>query len=104
MKRFSILMAVLILALVLVACGGAEGETVEVTRIVEVTRVVESGGGGEVASELHGSLVVVGWGLGLGPGVGSWLGSCVAGRASCSRHPPPYCTSMVSALMNGRMR
>ena len=47
-KSFVLFSILLLIALVLVACGG-DGETVEVTRIVEVTRVVETAaeGGGE---------------------------------------------------------
>ncbi|MCA9972653.1 MAG: amino acid ABC transporter substrate-binding protein, partial [Anaerolineales bacterium] len=47
-KRTFILVAALaILSLLLVACGGGTGETVEVTRVVEVevTRIVEAAGG-----------------------------------------------------------
>lgn len=54
-KRFALVAAFLLLALILVACGG--GETVEVTRIVEVTRVVEVAGESttqEVAVEFAG--------------------------------------------------
>ncbi|MCB8969003.1 MAG: amino acid ABC transporter substrate-binding protein [Ardenticatenaceae bacterium] len=44
-KRTTILiLALLLLSLVLVACGGGDTQTVEVTRIVEVTRVVDAGG------------------------------------------------------------
>jgi general L-amino acid transport system substrate-binding protein len=42
-KRFTLVVVLMILGLLLVACGG-EGETVEVTRLVEVTRVVEVAG------------------------------------------------------------
>ena len=51
MKRFSAVIVLLILGLLLVACGG-EGETVEVTRIVEVTRVVEVGGEASAAEPM----------------------------------------------------
>lgn len=56
-KRFSLIVGLLVLALLLVACGG-EGETVEVTRLVEVTRVVEVAGEAstqEVAVEFAGA-------------------------------------------------
>ncbi len=46
MKKFSLLTLLAIAALILVACGGGAGETVEVTRVVEmeVTRIVEAAG------------------------------------------------------------
>lgn len=52
-KKVVMLIAAILLTLGLVACGGGEGETVEVTRVVEVevTRVVEvAGEGGEAAA------------------------------------------------------
>lgn len=48
-KRILLVVGMLLLAVVLVACGGGEATEVEVTRIVEVTRVVEAGDGGEAA-------------------------------------------------------
>ena len=47
-KRFALMTVFLVLALVLVACGG-QAETVEVTRIVEVTREVAAEGAGAPA-------------------------------------------------------
>jgi len=49
-KRFGLMAVFLALALVLVACGG-EAETVEVTRIVEVTREVAAEGAAPAAAE-----------------------------------------------------
>jgi general L-amino acid transport system substrate-binding protein len=53
MKRKTLLIVagLMLLALVLVACGGGETVEVEVTRIVEVTRVVESAGGEAAPAE-----------------------------------------------------
>ena len=48
-KRFALMTVFLVLALVLVACGG-QAETVEVTRIVEVTREVAAEGAAEGAA------------------------------------------------------
>lgn len=55
-KRYFVIVGLVLLALILVACGGdtetGTTEQVEVTRIVEVTRVVEvEGAGGEGAAE-----------------------------------------------------
>ena len=49
-KRFGLMTVFLVLALVLVACGG-EAETVEVTRIVEVTREVAAEDAAPAAAE-----------------------------------------------------
>lgn len=50
-KRSILIAGLLLLSLVLVACGGGETVEVEVTRIVEVTRVVEGAGGEAAAAE-----------------------------------------------------
>ena len=49
-KRFGLITVFLVLALVLVACGG-QAQTVEVTRIVEVTREVAAEGAAPAAAE-----------------------------------------------------